>query len=102
MAMTVVPSSMFIRRTPLVWRPALRTDFAVVRMTPPPRGDGVELGVVVDDERADQFTASTIVGDRQHTLAAATLHRVVVHTGPLGVPAGRGDQQVGALADDVQ
>ncbi|SKV81654.1 Uncharacterised protein [Mycobacteroides abscessus subsp. abscessus] len=30
------PSPRFISRTPLVWRPALRTCFAMVRMTPPP------------------------------------------------------------------
>ena len=35
MASRVPPSPRFIRRTPLVWRPALRTSLAVVRMTPP-------------------------------------------------------------------
>src|ERR1700693_1960095 len=36
MATSVSPSPRFINRTPLVWRPALRTCRAAVRITPPP------------------------------------------------------------------
>ncbi len=35
-ASSVSPSPRFINRTPLVWRPALRTCLAAVRITPPP------------------------------------------------------------------
>ena len=48
-ASSVAVSPRFIRRTPLVCRPALRTSRAEVRITPPGRGDRVQL--VVDVRR---------------------------------------------------
>src|SRR5262245_4715933 len=41
----------------------------------PTRGDGVQLGVVIDDQRSDQPATTPVELDRQHPLAAASLHR---------------------------
>jgi hypothetical protein len=59
-------------------------------------GDRVQLVVESDDERAHQRATPAVVLERQHALAAPTLHRVVLDRGALGIPARGGDQHEGS------
>ena len=95
-------SPRFIRRTPFVCRPALRTSRAEVRITPPVEVIAYSSSSMPDDERADQRATPAVVLDGQNALAAPALHRIVLDRGALGVPAGRGDQNERALLHDSE
>src|SRR5919107_554520 len=65
-------------------------------------GDRVQLVVESDDERSHQRATPAVVLERQHALAAPTLHRVVLDRGALGVPARGRDQHEPVGLDDGQ
>src|SRR5689334_19627243 len=53
------------------------------------RGDGVQLCVVIDDQRSDQTATALVVLNRQHPFATAALHRVLLDRSALRIATGR-------------
>jgi len=74
----------FINRTPLVCRPALRTCFAAVRITPPT--DVIAYSSSSSSTMSDRQGATLdVVLDSQYAFTAATLCGVLLDGGPLRV-----------------
>ncbi len=102
MAISVVPVSQVHQPNALGLPPGLANLASRRPDDTPTRGDGVQLCVVIDDQRSDKTATPLVELNRQHPFATAALDRVLLDRGALGVTAGGRDQQIRAFPHDVQ